>query len=593
MLSEYSVYAIDTVRWRFGWVLGLMVVCSLTDGVSVSLLLPVLQAAGLDVGQEGEVAQYVNTISAAFRAAGLQPTLLLLLAAFVAVSGSRTLLGRVQSISIFATEQSLVQSLRQRLYSAITNANWLFLSRSRSTDFAHALTQEVMRVGQATHVLLTLAANLIVGVVYVVIALTLSWQVTVIMLGAGVLLVLLLRGRTSAIERSGGGLSTAMNRFYAGTIEHLQSLKTAKTYGAQERNIRLFSDFNREVTNAYVVLSRREMGAGAWFEAGSVIILCAMIYFAVEILHVPAAAILILLLLFSRLMPVFMSSYRLYGDLLGALPAFANTMDLVRKCEAAAEPEDTGGQSFQLRSAVVLQNISFTYGTAGSPAVHDLDMKIPFGKVVAIVGPSGAGKSTAVDLLMGLLTPDSGRIFVDAVTLTSQNARSWREQVGYVAQETPLFHLSVRDNLLWARPDANEADMMDALRLAAADAFVSALPGGMDTILGDRGTLVSQGERQRIALARALLCRPALLVLDEATNSLDTENEARVFDAIEHRREGQTVLIIAHRLSTIRHADLIYVLENGTVVESGSWQDLSGRSQGRFRALCDAQRLVA
>ncbi len=144
-----------------------------------------------------------------------------------------------------------------------------------------------------------------------------------------------------------------------------------------------------------------------------------------------------------------------------------------------------------------------------------------------------------------------------------------------------------------AQPGASEAEIIGALRLAAADEFVAALPHGLDTMVGDRGATLSQGERQRIALARALLRRPSMLVLDEATNSLDSENESRVLGAIEHLRGKATTLLVAHRLSTIRWADLIYVIEDGRVVESGDWATLSALGTGRFRALCAAQSLVA
>jgi ATP-binding cassette, subfamily C, bacterial len=156
-----------------------------------------------------------------------------------------------------------------------------------------------------------------------------------------------------------------------------------------------------------------------------------------------------------------------------------------------------------------------------------------------------------------------------------------------------LFRLTVRENLLWACPTATEDDLAEALRMAAADEFVRALPQGLDTMLGERGATLSQGERQRLALARAILRRPALLILDEATNSLDYDNEARVLGAIDALRGELTVLMIAHRLSAIRWADLIYVLEEGAVVESGGWDELNERRGGRFRALCEAHRLVA
>ena len=155
-----------------------------------------------------------------------------------------------------------------------------------------------------------------------------------------------------------------------------------------------------------------------------------------------------------------------------------------------------------------------------------------------------------------------------------------------------MFHDTVRTNLLWARPGATEPEMIEALSLAAAGDFVRGLPAGLETIVGDRGILLSQGERQRIALARAMLRRPAMLVLDEATNSLDSDNESKVLGAIERLRGDLTTVLIAHRLSTIRWADLIYVIENGRVVESGDWETLNSRD-GRFRALCEAQSLSA
>ncbi len=225
--------------------------------------------------------------------------------------------------------------------------------------------------------------------------------------------------------------------------------------------------------------------------------------------------------------------------------------------------------------------------------LRGVDLRIPAGATVAIVGPSGAGKSTIADLLMGLMPPASGRVMVDNVRLDASHAPAWREQVGYVAQDTPLFHDSVRANLLWARPEATEGELHDALRMAAADEFVARLPHGIDTVIGDRGATLSQGERQRIALARAILRRPRLLVLDEATNSLDSDNEARILGAIERMRGGLTVVLIAHRLSTVRRADLIYVVEDGAVVEWGDWRALCAKLDGRFRTWCVAQGLAA
>jgi ATP-binding cassette subfamily C protein len=183
-------------------------------------------------------------------------------------------------------------------------------------------------------------------------------------------------------------------------------------------------------------------------------------------------------------------------------------------------------------------------------------------------------------------------VLIDGAELTPQAARAWRRHVGYVAQDTVLFHDTVRANLSWANPDASEQEMKESLTLAAAE-FVFELPQGLDTTVGDRGMLLSHGQRQRIALARALLRKPGLLILDEATSSLDFDNEKRILDAIERLKGRATVLLIAHRVSAIQRADIIYLIENGSVAESGDWQTLSSRPSQRVGSLFRLQDALA
>jgi len=259
--------------------------------------------------------------------------------------------------------------------------------------------------------------------------------------------------------------------------------------------------------------------------------------------------------------------------------------------EAAAEsPCPPSLRPLPLKSAVRFSRVSFAYdGSMENFALHDIELVIPAHKTIAIVGPSGSGKTTFADLLLGLLSPTEGTIFIDDRPLGGDWIHHWRSSIGYVPQETFLFHDTVRRNLLWARGDATEGELWGAIRLAAAEGFVTALPNGLDTVLGDRGIRLSGGERQRIALARALLRKPTLLLLDEATSSLDTENEQRIQDAIEGLHGELTMVVIAHRLSTIRRADSIVVLDGGGVVEAGSWEFLAEKEGGRFQSLLKQQ----
>jgi ATP-binding cassette, subfamily C, bacterial len=591
-LRVYLATLVRVSRWHLIGVIVVMVLFSVSEGIGFALLLPTLQVAGFNLSGQGEAGRYATMVSDAFVRFGLHPSLILLLGVFVVLVGARTVLGQIQSVWTYAVQQEMEHHLRQRIYHAIADANWLFVCRSRASDFTHALTAETYRIGSGTNLALVFAGEIVLGFLYMAIAFALSAGMTALVIVSGGLLTFVFRGRTHAIQEQGAEVSDTNQSLYAATIEHLQSLKAAKTYGAEEQNFSIFSTLSNEVVRANVDGARQQAIAATWFELGAVMILAVVVFLSIRVLAVPPASILILLLLFVRVMPKIMSGQHHYRAFVNSLPSFANLMDLEARCTAAAEPAAHPHDRMSLTRELSAEGISFTYSESRAAAVKDLSLVIPAGKVVALVGPSGAGKSTIADILMGLILPDSGTLRLDGRPLGPEGVRGWRDQIGYVAPDTFLFHDTIRANLKWARPDAGEAEMLEALRQASAFDLVAGLKDGLETIVGDRGIMLSQGERQRLALARAFLRRPSMLILDEATNSLDSDNEGRVLDAIESRRGELTVVLIAHRLSTIRWADLIYVVEGGKVVESGDWSSLSAIRDGHFRALWEAQSLT-
>lgn len=571
---------------KAGLALGVMVCLSLTEGIGLLMLVPLLQLVGLDV-QRGSLGRLAELVAHVFATLGLRPTLAAVLAAYVLIVSAQGLLSRWQTTLNLGLLHDFVASLRHRLYTAVTHASWLFFARSRSSDFTHVLTSEVDRVGAATYHLLQLAATALVALVYLGLAFRLSPALTAVVLACGGILMVALRGHTGVARAAGGELSDAIQALYAAVTEHLGGMKTAKSYGAEDRHGRLFARLTDGVRRLHTGAIRNQAEAKYWFDVGTVLLLSLILYASVELLAVSTAELLLLLFLFARMLPRLGALQQAYHDLVHTLPAFAHVMETEARCAAAAEPRAERREPVTLHHAIRLDRVRFAYEQA--PVARDLDLTIRAGETTALVGPSGSGKTTVADLVLGLLRPDAGRVLVDGVPLGSERVQAWREQIGYVAQETFLFHDTIRANLLWAAPGATGREIEQALRLAAAEEFVTRLPEGLGTIVGDRGVRLSGGERQRLALARALLRKPALLILDEATSNLDSENEQRIQRAIDRLHGSMTILVISHRLSTVRAADIIHVLEDGRIVESGTWETLAAREDGRFRALCRAQ----
>ena len=242
----------------------------------------------------------------------------------------------------------------------------------------------------------------------------------------------------------------------------------------------------------------------------------------------------------------------------------------------------------RVRGDVEFDDVNFTYD-GKRPALQHFSLKVPAGKTVALVGPNGAGKSTALSLLHRMWDPESGSIRIDGIDHRDIRLASLRRNIGVVFQDSTMFYRSIADNLRIGKPDATQAELEEAARLAEAHDFIQRQPNGYETPIGERGSTLSGGERQRLAIARALLKDPPILILDEATSALDSVTEARIQKALKVLMQGRTTFVIAHRLSTIRDADLVVVLEHGRIVEQGDYRTLAAGG-GAFARLVATQQ---
>jgi subfamily B ATP-binding cassette protein MsbA len=273
------------------------------------------------------------------------------------------------------------------------------------------------------------------------------------------------------------------------------------------------------------------------------------------------------------------------------LRAYASRVSVLNDI-LGTKPEEMlriGGKEIsQFRQVIRFENVSLQYPGREEYALRNIQLELESGKSLALVGPSGSGKSSLADLLLGLYEPTAGRITVDGTDIRELEVGSWRRLLGVVSQDTLLFNASVRENLLFAKPEATDDEMLDAVRAADALEFIEKLPQGLETLVGERGFMLSGGQRQRLAIARALLRKPAILILDEATSALDTNAEQAVQATLDSMPSGATRLIIAHRLSTIRTSNKIVVMENGQIIQKGSHADLL-KQKGLYANLWENQ----
>jgi ATP-binding cassette, subfamily C, bacterial len=571
--------------------LSILISQGLTQGVSILALIPLLQFAGIGETKSdgGTITTFMTRI---FRDLGYQPDLVSILFIYIGLVSFYELFNYYQTRLNNAIQQGFTVFMRDRLYSAITRADWLFVTRTRSSDLIHVLTVDIQRIGTGTHFFLMMLGTGTIVIVHLVLAFMISPAMAITVVVCSALLALCLRPLNLKALRLGQTLNKNSRGMFSAITEYLGGMKIAKSFGSEAQYIKRFQDFSHEAAREIIRFSRLQSGAMIFNNIGTVVCISVLFYAAVKIFQIPPVRLFLLIFLFSRILPRVATLQQNYQQILNMLPAYSAVDKMQHDCEQAAEPyEYENPQGIRLTQSIVYQNVSFRYNTSRNVyALKDINIEIPAQRMTAIIGPSGAGKTTMADILIGLLRPTEGCLKVNDMVLNTRHLHNWRYSVGYVPQEPFLFNDTIEANLLYARADASREDIWNALEMAAAASFVKTLPDGLNTVIGDRGIRLSGGERQRIAMARALIRKPELLLLDEATSSLDAKNENQIQDAIERLQGKQTIVVIAHRLSTIRRADLIIVLDRGKVVEQGTWSELSANKKSQFSSMLSADK---
>ena len=353
--------------------------------------------------------------------------------------------------------------------------------------------------------------------------------------------------------------------------ESLGGVRVVKGYHAEEREATVFAGgVKRLLDNVISSLTAQSLMSLASTVVLGVVGALVMYFGATQVLanHMTKGQYFQYTMFLAFLIAPVFQIVAIGTQLTEAIAGLDRTSEIMSESEEDADPRRTGIVE-PIRGEVSFEDVQFAY-EPGKPVLHGIGFDATPGTVTALVGSSGSGKSTIISLVCAFHTPTVGRVAIDGVDLSTIKLSSYRQQIGVVLQESFLFDGSIRENVMFSRPNATEVQMLEACRIARVDEFAERFPESYATIVGERGVKLSGGQRQRISIARAILADPRILILDEATSSLDSESEAMIQQGLSYLMQGRTTFVIAHRLSTIRRADQILVIENGLILERGT-----------------------
>lgn len=573
-LAAFAREVLDYAGPKAKWAAAAVTAGAFLESAGVLLIVPLL---GIVVGS-GEKSGKLRFIGEMFSAAGLRTPvtrLVALLAVFAVIMAVRAIVISYRDITLAGLQIGFAEHLRGRVAEKLARAEWTDLVALRHARITHVMSGDVQRIGSATHFLIQLTLSLVLIVAQSALAFYLSPALATL---AFVLIVISIVAMIPMLKRT-HALSEYLTQsnltLLNSTAQFLGALKMAISQNLQDAFVAEFDLTLRDISARQIANSRQNTNRRLVTTTLSAFVGGSLVLIGFALFHVPTPVLITILIVIGRMSGPANQIQMSAQQLVSALPAFKAVKALELDLGKAKRPAAGSYAAPNLPAGpIVFDRVTFIHPADGEDGeergVRAISVRIADGEFLGIVGTSGSGKTTFADLLVTLLQPQAGEISVGGCRLDEPAFAAWRDSVSYVSQDPFLFHDTVRKNLGWASPHASEAEMWDMLALTGAVEIVKRLSHGLDTVLGERGTLISGGERQRIALARALLRHPRLLILDEATSAIDIPGERAILERLANLPSRPTIVMIAHRPQSLARCTRVLTMENGRLSETPS-----------------------
>jgi len=539
------------------------------EGIGLSALLPMLKVAlypGETAGEiAGDTSEAERLVLSLLDWLGIPATLGPLLLLIVIAATFKAVLLLVAQRQVGYTAAQIATDLRLDVLRHMMRSRWRFFLHQPTGKLTNTLATEAKRASDAYMNGATALTFLVQAVVYATVAVAVSWEAALVSLIGGAIIIGASHFLVKKTRRAGKKQTVLMTSLMARLTDTLQSVKPLKAMARED----LADQVLKLETNRLNKALRRQVFAAAALNSGQDLMFTALIalgiYLALEQFSMGLATVTILVVTLGRAFAFLGKVQKQYQKLAQGESAYWALLDTIHQAENEAEPLG-GGAEPTLHGDIRFHDVAFAYD--GHKVFSGLSLDIPFHQITTLVGPSGSGKTTIIDMLIGLLRPDAGEVLVDGRSLAELDLKAWRRMIGYVPQETVLLHDSVLHNVTLGDPHISEEQAVQALKDAGAWEFVSRLPDGIYTPVGERGGRLSGGQRQRIAIARALINQPQLLILDEATSALDPASEKAIVETLQGLKDHLTILTISHNIALADVADRVYRLEPGGHIQS-------------------------